>query len=144
MASTWRRTGVCEMTPMTSSRPYLIRAIHGWIVDNLCTPYILVNAVAEGVTVPRQHVENGKIILNLSPRAIRALQISNDAIEFETRFGGTAMLVRIPPAAVLAIYARENGQGMIFDKDDDGGSDHPPTTTSGAESSKKPKLRVVK
>lgn len=131
---------------MTSSRPYLIRAIHGWIVDNQCTPYILVNALAEGVTVPRQHVENGKIILNLSPRAIRALDIANDAIEFETRFGGSAMLVRIPPTAVLAIYARENGQGMIFDKDDDGGGggDKPPSTGAGSEAAKRPKLRVVK
>jgi len=126
---------------MNSSRPYLIRAIHEWIVDNSCTPYVLVNAFAEGVDVPQQHVENGKIILNLSPRAVRALQITNDSIEFETRFGGVATLVRIPSSAVLAIYARENGQGMIFDKEDDGGGSPPPTEPSKPP---KPKLRVVK
>jgi stringent starvation protein B len=126
---------------MTSSRPYLIRAIHQWIVDNSCTPYVLVNASAEGVSVPQQHVENGKIILNLSPRAVRALQITNEAIEFETRFGGVATLVQIPSAAVLAIYARENGQGMIFDKEEDAG---PRPPSSEPPRPQKPKLRVVK
>lgn len=125
---------------MNSSRPYLIRAIHQWIVDNNCTPYVLVNAFADGVDVPQTHVENGKIILNLSPRAVRALQISNEAIEFETRFNGVSTLVRVPAAAVLAIYARENGQGMIFDKEDDG--DNPPPSVPAK--SQKPKLRVVK
>lgn len=129
---------------MTSSRPYLIRAIHQWIVDNNCTPYVLVNAQAEGVIVPKQHVENGKIILNLSPRAIRAFHVSNDLVEFETRFGGASMIVRVPPMAVLAIYARENGQGMIFDKEDDGGGNTPPTPPTTTDQSKKPKLRVVK
>lgn len=129
-----------ETMSMNSSRPYLIRAIHQWIVDNSCTPYVLVNAFAEGVNVPQQHVENGKIILNLSPRAVRALQITNNSIEFETRFGGVSTLVHIPSTAVLAIYARENGQGMIFDKEDDGGSP-PPTEPTKPQ---KPKLRVVK
>lgn len=119
----------------------MIRAIHQWIVDNSCTPYLLVNASAEGVNVPKHHVENGKIILNLSPRAVRALQITNESIEFETRFGGVATLVRVPSTAVLAIYARENGQGMIFDKDDDGGGSPPPSQPTKPQ---KPKLRVVK
>ena len=123
---------------MTSSRPYLIRAIHEWIVDNDCTPYILVNAAYEGVLVPQQHVENDKIILNMSPRAVNDLSIGNDRIEFHARFAGVETHVSVPQSAVMAIYARENGQGMIFDKDDDGDDEPPP------EPDKKPKLRVVK
>jgi stringent starvation protein B len=107
-------------------------------VDNDFTPYVLVNANAEGVTVPEGHVEDNKIILNLSPRAIRGLRLGNDHIEFEARFSGTAMTVRIPPDAVMAIYARENGQGMIFDREDDSGGEPPP------DKPVKPKLRVVK
>lgn len=124
---------------MTSSRPYLIRAIHEWIVDNDCTPYILVNALHVGVVVPQQHVENNKIILNMSPRAVSDLFIGNDQIEFDARFAGVVMHVTVPQSAVMAIYARENGQGMIFDKDD-GGDEPPPTTPEKT----KPKLRVVK
>lgn len=124
---------------MTSSRPYLIRAIHEWIVDNECTPYILVNATVEGVEVPQQHVENDKIILNMSPKAVSDLLISNELIEFSARFAGVATHVSVPQNAVMAIYARENGQGMIFDKDDDG--DEPPPSSPDKN---KPKLRIVK
>ena len=124
---------------MTSSRPYLIRAIHEWIVDNDCTPYILVNAVHEGVDVPAQHVENDKIILNMSPKAVNGLMISNELIEFNARFAGVDTYVCVPQSAVMAIYARENGQGMIFDKDDEG-EDPPPSP----DNKSKPKLRIVK
>jgi len=124
---------------MRSSRPYLIRAIHEWIVDNECTPYILVNALMEGVIVPSQHVENDKIILNLSPRAVSGLLIGNDMIEFDARFSGAGMHVEVPQLAIMAIYARENGQGMIFDKDEDDGGEPTPTPDKP-----KPNLRVVK
>lgn len=123
---------------MTSSRPYLIRAIHEWIVDNDCTPYILVNAAHEGVDVPTQHVENDKIILNMSPKAVNGLMITNELIEFNARFAGVDTYVCVPQSAVMAIYARENGQGMIFDKDDEG--DEPPPSPD----KNKPKLRIVK
>jgi len=130
---------------MTSSRPYLIRAIHEWILDNEYTPYILVNAIADGVIVPQQHVENDKIILNLGLRAIQRLHLDNDLIEFEARFSGASMIVSIPPMAVMAIYARENGQGMIFDKDEPGGEDPSPVDSSKRTQPKPgPKLRVVK
>ncbi len=125
---------------MTSSRPYLIRAIHEWIVDNDCTPYILVNAVMEGVVVPHQHVENDKVILNLSPRAVSGLLIGNELIEFDARFSGVGMHVEVPQAAVMAIYARENGQGMIFDKDEDDGEPTPTPTPDKP----RPNLRVVR
>lgn len=127
---------------MTSSRPYLIRAIHAWIIDNSFTPYVLVNAKFAGVEVPLSHVENDRIILNLSPRAVRALRLDNDAIQFEARFNGVSTIVIIPPAAVMAIYARENGQGMIFDKED--GTEPPSTTPSKPSATGKPKLTVVK
>ncbi|NOY73676.1 MAG: ClpXP protease specificity-enhancing factor [Gammaproteobacteria bacterium] len=130
---------------MTSSRPYLIRAIHEWIVDNEYTPYVLVNAIEDGVVVPQQHVENDKIILNLSPKAIQCLHLGNDLIEFEARFSGTAMIVSVPPVAVMAIYARENGQGMIFEKEE---PDSSPSSEPGKSKRSKPKprpnLRVVK
>ncbi len=125
---------------MTSSRPYLIRAIHQWIVDNGLTPYVLVNTAAENVTVPTQHIEDNKIILNLSPYAVRELEMTNEKIQCSARFGGVPMVLHFPPRAVLAIYARENGQGMIFDRDgDDGGDPEPDPPKPG-----KPNLRVVK
>ena len=127
---------------MTSSRPYLIRALYEWIVDNDLTPYLLVDAALEGVEVPRQYVENGKIVLNVAPRAVQALDLGNEAVAFEARFSGQAQLLYIPTRAVLAIYARENGQGMMFSEDDD-----TPPSDSGPEGGKpdgRPSLRVVK
>lgn len=124
---------------MTSSRPYLIRALYEWILDNALTPHILVNAEIEGVEVPPQHVREGRIVLNLNPSAVQGLQIGNEFIEFSARFGGMARRVRVPPAAVMAIYARENGQGMAFG-DEQGGGEPPPTP----QPDKKPNLKVVK
>jgi len=97
-----------------SRRPYLLRAMHEWISDSNCTPHIVVDAGVTGVEVPRQSVQDGKIVLNVSWTATAQLQIGNDEISFNGRFGGTSMSVRVPVAAVLAIYARETGQGMIF------------------------------
>jgi stringent starvation protein B len=102
------------MEPMTSTRPYLIRAFYDWILDNGLTPHLLVDAAAGGVVVPRQFVKDGKIVLNLSPTAVRQLELGNEVLRFGARFGGLAMEVRVPPEAVLGIYARENGQGMLF------------------------------
>jgi len=124
---------------MSSSRPYLIRGIHEWILENACTPYVLVSTGVYDVTVPSQHVENDKIILNISPRAVNSLQLGNDSIQFDARFSGVSMTVQFPPSAVMAIYARENGQGMIFDQDDSGGEPSP-----SPDKPSKPNLRVVK
>lgn len=99
---------------MTPSRPYLVRALQEWMVDNNFTPYIVVDAGVQGVQVPQDFVSDGQIILNISPSAVRGLIISNDAIDFNARFGGVPMRVYVPIVAVLAIYARENGQGMVF------------------------------
>ena len=103
------------MTEMNSSRPYLVRALYEWILDNQCTPYLLVNAEYPDTAVPAGFVEDGQIVLNLSPSAVRQLDMDNDRICFDGRFGGVAQQVWIPAGAVMAIYARENGQGMVFE-----------------------------
>ncbi len=100
---------------MTSSRPYMARALYDWILDNNCTPYILVDANREGVAVPMEYVNDGQIVLNISPSAVRSLEIGNDVLTFDGRFGGQALTIFVPFEALMAIYARENGQGMVFE-----------------------------
>lgn len=102
---------------MTSNRPYLLRAVHEWICDNGLTPHIVVDAGKPGVQVPPQAISDGRIVLNLAPRAVAHLEIGNDAITFVARFGGVSQTVNVPIAAVQAIYARENGQGMLLAED---------------------------
>ena len=97
---------------MARLRPYLVRATYEWIIDHELTPYILVDANQENVEVPWEYVENGKIVLNASPMAIRNLQLENDFVSFEASFGGAAWQIFIPGDALLAVYARESGQGV--------------------------------
>ena len=125
---------------MTSSRPYLVRGLYEWIVDNDMTPYLLVNATYPGISIPRQFVEDGKIVLNVSPPAVQNLDLGNTSIRFGARFGGTPTQLSIPVGAVLAIYARENGQGMAFHGQGDDG----PPTPSDPTPDNRPKLKVVK
>jgi len=100
---------------MTSSRPYLVRALYEWILDNNCTPHLLVHADAEGVDVPRGHVQNGQIVLNIAPTAVVDLLMDQQAISFNARFNGSPTDIYIPMHAVMGIVTRENGQGMMFD-----------------------------
>ena len=123
---------------MTSSRPYLLRAVYEWIADNGLTPQIVVDAQQDQVQVPSAYVREGKIVLNVSPTAVRGLRLGNDRVEFSARFGGTPFDVMVPVRAVLAIMARENGTGMSFP--DPGGSDHRPPPPPRS----RPSLRVVK
>ena len=103
------------MAELTSRRPYLIRALYDWVLDNDLTPHLLVAADAEGVDVPHQFVtEDGKITVNISPGAVRGLSLDNALISFSARFSGQSYDVSVPPGAVLALYARENGEGMLF------------------------------
>jgi stringent starvation protein B len=95
-------------------RPYLLRAMHQWMSDAGMTPHVLVDTYVQGVDVPKAHVRDGRIVLNLSLEATRHLDLGNELIGFEARFGGVARLVRVPVAAVLSIYARETGEGMVF------------------------------
>jgi len=140
---------------MTSNKPYLVRAFYDWIIDNDCTPHVVVNAMAVGVEVPQVYVTDGQVVLNLAPRAVTAFNLDNEAISFNTRFGGVPTNIHVPMHAVIGIYARENGEGMAFDSStpaptelhslDDDPSDKPPSgpKPSGPKPSG-PKLRVVK
>lgn len=126
---------------MTSLKPYLIRSIYEWIIDNDLTPHLLVNAENRRTVLPQQFVEDGKIVLNVRPEAIQGLSLGNEEIQFNARFSGKPMHIVTPVAAVLAIYAKENGKGMIFDQEDDS-LDEPPTPETPPPS--RPTLRVVK
>ena len=95
-----------------------MRALYEWILDNDCTPYVLVNAEEPGVDVPGQYIKDGQIVLNISPAAVVDLAMDNDSLHFNGRFGGVPMDVFVPMSAVIGIYARENGQGMVFDRDE--------------------------
>jgi len=100
---------------VTSHRPYLVRALYEWIVDNNSTPYIIVDTAAAGVCVPDGLSENGRIVLNIGPNSIRSLAIGNESIEFDGRFSGRPFHVSAPVGAVMAVYAKETGQGMAFE-----------------------------
>ncbi|MEA5444856.1 ClpXP protease specificity-enhancing factor [Gammaproteobacteria bacterium AB-CW1] len=138
---------------MVPRRPYLIRAMHQWMVDSGETPHLLVDAEHDGVMVPVDYVQNGKIILNISPSAVQNLLLDNQEISFNARFGGQPMAIALPPSAVLAIYSRESGQGMLFNEEDDGptppdgddGNDKPGKKPSKeADKARRPNLRVIK
>lgn len=138
---------------MNSSRPYLIRALYEWIVENDCTPHLLVDADYPGARVPPGYAKDGQVVLNVSPSAVRHLHMDNDAVSFEGRFGGVPQSLFIPAAAVLAVYARENGQGMVFDlesslEDDEAieveDDDLPPPDSEPPRPTGRPSLKVVK
>ena len=124
---------------MTTTRPYLIRSFYEWIVDNDCTPHIVVNAEYLGADVPREYIEGGQIVLNIAMTAVHGLSLGNDLITFQARFNGTPRHVSIPINAVMAIYARENGRGMVFteeDYEDDDETPPPPVKHSEGRSDK--------
>jgi stringent starvation protein B len=120
--------------------------MHEWMVDSGHTPHIVVDASRDGVQVPAEQVKDGKIVLNVSYSATRGLSLGNDTVTFEARFGGVSRRLEIPVAAVLGIYARETGQGMLFPADDDTPPPAPPTAPSGdtATAPTRPKFKVVK
>jgi stringent starvation protein B len=126
---------------MTSSKPYLIRALYEWILDNDTTPYILVDTSSDQVLIPAGIANDGKVVLNLSPAAIQNLEMTNEHVSFSARFNGVAQDLYCPISSLMAIYARENGEGMMFpaEESDDG-------TQSSAEDDKPrgPTLTVIK
>ena len=131
---------------MIPSRPYLLRAIHEWLVDNQMTPHLLVDAEQEDVSVPTEFVQDGRIILNISYSAVQNLVLDNDAVLFNARFSGKPFNVYVPMAAVLGIYSKENGQGTMF-KEEDGfnlGDDSDPDPTPPAPKPNRPQLKIVK
>ncbi|HWS78740.1 MAG TPA: ClpXP protease specificity-enhancing factor [Thermomonas sp.] len=106
-----------DAAPMTSHRPYLLRALYEWVVDNGMTPHVLVDATQPGVRVPRHAVKDGRIVLNIAERAVGGLRMDNDSLRFSARFGGVSQSVVVPMPAVIAVYARETGQGMALPED---------------------------
>jgi stringent starvation protein B len=146
-----------ETVPMSSNRPYLLRAIYDWISDNNLTPYVLVDATFKGVKVPPQVIKNGQVVLNLAMRAVASLDLGNEWVSFQARFSGASQTIHIPVQAILALYAQENGQGMMFPADEEEGGDMPPPSApepndtppapgGGGDKPKRgaPHLRVVK
>lgn len=136
---------------MTSNRPYLLRAMYEWIADNGMTPYILVDANAPGVKVPKTAIKDGRVVLNVAARAVAQLELGADRVRFMARFSGVSQAVEAPMAAVLAIYAQENGQGMMFPAENQpqaqpaSPTDVAPVPTTVEPTPKKgPHLRVVK
>lgn len=128
---------------MTPLKPYLIRSIYQWIVDNRQTPYLLVDAENKDALLPTQFIDDGKIVLNIRPEAVDALSLGNDLIEFNARFSGKPMLISVPVVAVMALYAKENGKGMVFNPEDDD-TDNTPPPEETPPTPNRPKLRVVK
>ena len=142
-----------DVPNMTSHRPYLLRALYEWIADNDMTPHLLVDAGQPGVQVPPHTIRDGKVVLNIAARAVSTLELGNDAVRFTARFGGVSHPVSVPVSAVLAIYARETGQGMALPEDSgptDAGDEPPmpPSDPAGGDEPAPPKrgghLRIVK
>ena len=144
-----------DPSPMSSRRPYLVRAMHEWMTDNHQTPHIVVDASLAGLEIPRQFVQDGKIILNISFNATQNLNMSNERIEFNARFGGVSHYVRVPLTAVQGIFARETGEGMVFEEElvptdpppespSPGTGPGPAATDAPAPKAKRPSLKVVK
>jgi len=130
---------------ISSNRPYLIRALFEWLVDNDLTPHLLVEVGRDDVLVPTNYVEEGRIVLNVSPSAVQNLSLGNDYITFNARFGGQPMDVVVPPEAVLGIYARENGRGMLFpDEQAEDATMLPDDDPDPVPPKPRPKLKVVK
>lgn len=136
------------MDAMTSNRPYLVRALYEWILDNQMTPHLLVDARRPDAVLPSKFVQDGKIVLNISPGAVRGLVLGNERISFNARFGGVPMDVHVPTEAVMGIYARENGRGMLFPEEGPqaegtaGGADDEPEPPKPPR--ERPNLKVVK
>jgi len=112
---------------MRSNRPYILRAFFDWIVDNDCTPYVVIDAHYPGVEVPQNYVTDGQIVLNIAPRAVTNFILDLEIIAFSTRFGGVPIEIQAPVSAVVGIYSHENGQGTIFDREDPDLQPTPPT-----------------
>lgn len=135
------------MSDPTPTKPYLLRALYEWCVDNGYTPYVSVKVDAS-TSVPAEHVRDGEIVLNIGPLATSRLKMGNEMIELSARFGGVAREVRIPVSRVVAIYARENGQGLTFELDEDrpaaadeGSVSHFDDTSHGPEDPSDPPTR---
>jgi stringent starvation protein B len=129
---------------MTPNRPYLLRALNEWILDNAMTPQLLVDTSVTGTVVPESYVENGRIILNIQPDAVRNLVLGNEQITFSARFGGKSFNLIVPLNSVLAIYARENSKGLIFEIEDKDTENSQEQTIEKTGKPSRPYLKVIK
>ena len=129
---------------ITLKQPYLVRAMHEWMTDNGQTPHLVVAVEGDGIEIPRQYVRDGKIILNVSYAAAHNLDLGNDWIIFEARFAGNPQRVRIPISAVLGIYARETGHGMIFSEEENQVQPGPISVKAEVDKPNRAHLKVVK
>ena len=132
-----------DAPPMTSNRPYLVRALYQWISDNGLTPHLLVDATVAGVQVPASAIQDGRIVLNVAARAVSQFDVGNDSVRFLARFSGVSQTVQVPMAAVLAIYARENNQGMMFPPESAPPAP-PPDAPAPEAAPRRSHLRIVK
>src|SRR5690606_32448529 len=142
------RAGTASLI-MRSRRPYLIRALYEWLVDSNDVPHLLVDATLPDVSVPEAFIQDGRIVLNVGPSAVQMLEMGNERFSFSARFQGTPHIVSFPPAAVIAIYGRDSGQGMMFGPEDD--PDGTPASEGGESAGEetppkrgKPSLKVIK
>jgi stringent starvation protein B len=143
-----------KLPNMTSQKPYLLRALYEWILDNHLTPYIVIDVHTKNVRVPMQYAQDGKIILDISGKAVHNLTFDNHYVNFKARFGAASTEIYAPINAVLAIYAHENGAGIVFDPDDpgdenkdqggDGNAPNSPSPSSSPDATGKPKLTLIK
>ena len=125
-----------EVFQTTSPRPYNLRAVYEWLIDNNLKPYVLIDVLVDGVIVPQEYVENGKIVLDISREAATNIHLYNKHIEFDVRFGGKSFSVFLPMQSILAIYDKKNGLGIVFDAEESIKGEDKPVN-------KKPLLRVV-
>ena len=134
---------------MRSSTPYLLRALNEWILDSDCTPHVIADVARADVTVPPNAIQDGKVVLNIDPSAVRDLAIDDDGVSFVARFGGVSQAVWLPLASIEGIVAKETGQGMMFDPPSADEATAPDPASSeqdgeGSSQSTPPGLRVVK
>lgn len=128
---------------MSPCRPYFIRSLYEWIVHNHLTPHVVVDALLPGVSVPENHIKDGKIVLNIASDAVGNLEMTNDWVNFDARFSGVPRRIRLPVKSITAIYAIENGRGMVFEPEDFG-TDNPPPEKTPTQIKKRPQLKIVK
>ena len=129
---------------MTPLKPYLVRSLYEWILENGMTPYLLVDANYEGVIVPRAYVSDERIILNTHPSAVQSWVLDNEAVSFSARFSGISENLYVPMSAIMAAYTKENGKGMMFDDQFEDDIPPEPNRTAVKTETKKPVLKIVK
>jgi len=133
--------------PLSSNKPYLIRALYEWLLDNNATPYLLVDTRHRDLRIPPNIDKDGRVALNISPGAIDGLDMANDSIAFSARFGGRAFDIYLPMATILAIYSADDNEGMMFAEEEpppEGGPDDDGPGDGGDDGGNRPGLRVVK